>query len=108
MTENMNTKRNERSKPCECRWCVAAQRGDRMELGGMVIAPCDEYGRTDREAASPVLSELVKRIDRDKLAEVIDVAMDLWIHGDGGRDSDCVADAVLAALPDLMGGGEQA
>lgn len=54
MTENTNTKRNERLKPCGCSWCIAAQRRDRMEMGGMVIAPCDEYGRTDREAMAAV------------------------------------------------------
>lgn len=75
MTENMNTKRNERPETCECRWCVAAQLRYRMQMGGMVIAPCDEYGRTDREAkpsltaeqwaeAFELLAELADEVDR--------------------------------------------
>lgn len=48
---------DEQPKPCECRWCVAAERRDRMRMGGMVIAPCDEYGRTDREAKPSLTDE---------------------------------------------------
>ena len=33
------------------RWDVAAKNRDRMELDGMVIAPCDQYGRTEVEQA---------------------------------------------------------
>lgn len=98
---NTNTTQNERLKPCECRWCVAAQRRDRMQMDGMVIAPCDEYGRTDREA----MPSLTERIDLDELAALL---APYFSGADRAYEEHYTcADAVLAALPELMG-GEQA
>lgn len=47
-----------------------------------------------------------KRIDRDKLAGVIQSVLDRWFDGYSGGHGE-IADAVLAALPKLMA-GEQA
>ena len=50
----------------------------------------------------------VQRIDRDKLAEVIDMALQEWHDGDlSGTDHDAVADAALAALSELMKGEQE-
>ena len=46
----------------------------------------------------------VQRIDRDKLAGVIKSVLDRWFDGYSGGHGE-IADAVLAALPELMGGG---
>lgn len=55
----------------------------------------------------------VKRIDRDKLADILSRAYEAWAaRVDSGLDEplteyESIADAVLAALPELMGGGER-
>lgn len=51
--------------------------------------------------------EWVKRIDRDKLAKVIGHALNEETSWEDRWSHDVAADAVLAALPELMG-GEQA
>lgn len=46
-----------------------------------------------------------KRIDRDELAEVLWQAEDDHVEADDSTLLDFTVDAVLAALPELMGGG---